>query len=82
LQAVDFNLNALTIDSAKHLSECLVKARRDGSRIDEFIVTTSIDHSSFQALALDPSIMSGWNARMKEVSKKFRRTPTPSPFMG
>ena len=82
LQAVDFNLNALTVDSAKHLSECLVKARRDGSRIDEFIVTTSIDHSSFQALALDPSIMSGWNARMKEVSKKFRRTPTPSPFMG
>jgi hypothetical protein len=80
LKAVDFNLNKITVDSARYMSECLVKARRDGSKIDEFIITTEIDNETFQTLNLDSSIMSSWTSRMKETTKTFRRTPTPSPF--
>ena len=39
-----------------------------------------IDNETFQTLNLDSSIMSSWTSRMKETTKTFRRTPTPSPF--
>ena len=82
LQAVDFNLNVITLDAAASLSDSLVKARRDGSKIDEFVVTTILDHRSYQSLALDPSMMNSWTSRMREnKNSPFRRTPTPSPFL-
>ena len=81
LVAVDFNLNVLTPDSAAALSLHLAKAKRDGSKIEEFIVTTSLDHESYRSLALDPSLMSAWSSRVREKNNAtLRRTPTPSPF--
>jgi hypothetical protein len=80
LQAVDFNLNHFTPASAEKMSLLLAKARRDGSKLDEFIVTTILDHQHYKNLHLDPSLISSWTSRMKESTNAFRRTPTPSPF--
>ena len=79
LQAVDFNLNILNQTSAETLTLLLAKARRDGSKIDEFIITTSIASNLYKDLALDPSLMSSWTSRMR-ATNAYRRTPTPSPF--
>ena len=79
LQAVDFNLNPLTAQAAAELTRLLARARRNGSDIEEFIVTTELSHDAFAMLNLDPSTISSWTQTIKH-SGLYRRTP--SPFIG